>query len=51
VKEGQGFDKHSLSGFWRVSMEDEADLSGAAPRRRPKPDVLAINNRKLGPRR
>jgi methionine-gamma-lyase len=30
-------------------MEDEADLSGAAPRRRPKPDVLAINNRKLRP--
>jgi methionine-gamma-lyase len=30
-------------------MEDEADLSGATPRRRPKPDVLAINNRKLKP--
>jgi methionine-gamma-lyase len=30
-------------------MEDEADLSGATPRRRPKPDVLAINNRRLKP--
>jgi methionine-gamma-lyase len=30
-------------------MEDEADLTGATPRRRPKPDVLAINNRKLRP--
>jgi methionine-gamma-lyase len=30
-------------------MEDESDLSGASPRRRPKPDVLAINNRRLKP--
>jgi methionine-gamma-lyase len=30
-------------------MEDESHLTGAAPRRRPKPDVLAINNRKLKP--
>jgi len=30
-------------------MEDESDLTGTAPRRRPKPDVLAINNRKLRP--
>jgi methionine-gamma-lyase len=30
-------------------MEDEADLSGAAPRRRPKPDVLEIGGRKLNP--
>ena len=30
-------------------MADEAELTGAAPRRRPKPDVLAINNRRLKP--
>jgi methionine-gamma-lyase len=30
-------------------MPDESDLSGASPRRRPKPDVLAINNRRLKP--
>src|SRR4028118_2091294 len=30
-------------------MEDEADITGATPRRRPKPDVLAINNRRLKP--
>jgi methionine-gamma-lyase len=30
-------------------MEDESDLSGAAPRRRPKPDVLEIGGRKLNP--
>ena len=30
-------------------MEDEADLTGAAPRRRPKADVLEIGGRKLNP--
>jgi methionine-gamma-lyase len=30
-------------------MEDESDLSGATPRRRPKPDVLEIGGRKLKP--
>jgi methionine-gamma-lyase len=30
-------------------VEDEADLTGATPRRRPKADVLAINNKKLKP--
>ncbi|HZG46042.1 MAG TPA: aminotransferase class I/II-fold pyridoxal phosphate-dependent enzyme, partial [Allosphingosinicella sp.] len=30
-------------------MEDEADLTGATARRRPKADVLAINNRRLKP--
>ena len=30
-------------------MEDEADLTGATPRRRPKADVLAINNKRLKP--
>src|ERR671919_1272267 len=30
-------------------MEDEADLTGATPRRRPKPDVLEIGGRKLKP--
>ncbi|HEY0445994.1 MAG TPA: cystathionine gamma-synthase family protein [Allosphingosinicella sp.] len=30
-------------------MEDESNLSGAAPRRRPKPDVLEIAGRKLKP--
>ncbi len=30
-------------------MADESELTGAAPRRRPKPDVLAINNRRLKP--
>ena len=30
-------------------MEDEADLSGATPRRRPKKDVLEIGGRKLNP--
>jgi methionine-gamma-lyase len=30
-------------------MEDESDLTGAAPRRRPKPDVLEIGGRKLNP--
>ena len=28
---------------------DESDLTGTTPRRRPKPDVLAIGNRKLKP--
>ena len=28
-------------------MEDESDLTGATPRRRPKPDVLEIGGRKL----
>ena len=30
-------------------MEDEADLTGATPRRRPKPDVLEIGGRRLRP--
>jgi methionine-gamma-lyase len=30
-------------------MTDEAELSGATPRRRPKPDVLEIGGRKLKP--
>src|ERR687890_862036 len=30
-------------------MEDEANLTGATPRRRPKPDVLEIGGRKLNP--
>ncbi len=30
-------------------MEDESDLTGANPRRRPKPDVLEINGRRLKP--
>ena len=30
-------------------MEDESDLTGASPRRRPKSDVLEINGRKLNP--
>lgn len=30
-------------------MEDEADLTGTTPRRRPKPDVLEIGGRKLKP--
>jgi methionine-gamma-lyase len=30
-------------------QEDESDLSGATPRRRPKPDVLEIGGRKLKP--
>ena len=30
-------------------MTDEADLTGASPRRRPKPDILAIDNRRLAP--
>ncbi|HWT11503.1 MAG TPA: cystathionine gamma-synthase family protein [Allosphingosinicella sp.] len=30
-------------------MEDEADLTGATPRRRPKPDVLEIGGRRLKP--
>lgn len=30
-------------------MKDEADLTGATPRRRPKPDVLEIGGRKLQP--
>jgi methionine-gamma-lyase len=30
-------------------MTDESDLSGATPRRRPKPDVLAIGGRRLKP--
>jgi methionine-gamma-lyase len=30
-------------------MEDEADITGATARRRPKADVLAINNRRLKP--
>ncbi len=30
-------------------MEDEADLTGATPRRRPKPSVLEIGGRKLKP--
>jgi len=30
-------------------MEDEADLTGATPRRRPKPDILEIGGRKLKP--
>ncbi|HEX8257964.1 MAG TPA: cystathionine gamma-synthase family protein [Allosphingosinicella sp.] len=30
-------------------MEDESDLTGAAPRRRAKPDVLEIGGRKLNP--
>jgi methionine-gamma-lyase len=30
-------------------MEDEADLSGATPRRRPKPDILEIGGKRLKP--
>lgn len=30
-------------------MKDESDLTGATPRRRPKPDVLEIGGRKLKP--
>jgi methionine-gamma-lyase len=30
-------------------MEDEAQLTGTSPRRRPKPDILAIANRRLSP--
>ncbi|HEV2079193.1 MAG TPA: cystathionine gamma-synthase family protein [Allosphingosinicella sp.] len=30
-------------------MDDEAELTGATPRRRPKPDVLEIGGRKLNP--
>ncbi len=30
-------------------MEDEAELTGATPRRRPKPDVLEIGGRRLKP--
>jgi len=30
-------------------MEDESDLTGATPRRRPKPDVLEIGGRRLKP--
>jgi methionine-gamma-lyase len=30
-------------------MEDESDITGATARRRPKADVLAINNRRLKP--
>ena len=30
-------------------MEDESDLTGTTPRRRPKPDVLEIGGRKLKP--
>jgi len=30
-------------------MQDESDLTGATPRRRPKPDVLEIGGRKLKP--
>ena len=30
-------------------MEDEADLTGTTPRRRPKPDVLEIGGRRLRP--
>jgi methionine-gamma-lyase len=30
-------------------MEDEAELTGATPRRRPKADILEINGRKLKP--
>jgi len=30
-------------------MEDESDLTGATPRRRPKPDVLEIGGRRLRP--
>lgn len=30
-------------------MEDEAELTGATPRRRPRPDVLEIGGRKLKP--
>jgi methionine-gamma-lyase len=30
-------------------MTDESDLTGATPRRRPKPDVLEIGGRKLKP--
>jgi methionine-gamma-lyase len=30
-------------------QEDESDLTGATPRRRPKPDVLEIGGRKLNP--
>ena len=30
-------------------MENEADITGATPRRRPKPDVLEIGGRKLKP--
>ncbi|MFM9976816.1 MAG: cystathionine gamma-synthase family protein [Sphingomonadaceae bacterium] len=30
-------------------MEDEAALTGTTPRRRPKPDILAIANRRLSP--
>ena len=30
-------------------MPDESDLTGTTPRRRPKPDVLAIGNRRLKP--
>ena len=30
-------------------MEDEAELTGATPRRRPKPDILEIDGRRLKP--
>jgi methionine-gamma-lyase len=30
-------------------MEDEAQITGAPARRRPKPDILAIDNRRLAP--
>jgi methionine-gamma-lyase len=32
-----------------ASMQDETDLTGTSPRRRPKPDVLEIGGRKLKP--
>src|SRR6185503_19647991 len=32
-----------------IEMEDESDLTGATPRRRPKPDVLEIGGRRLKP--
>src|SRR4028119_1362275 len=32
-----------------MSNEDESDLSGTTPRRRPKPSVLEVGGRKLKP--
>jgi methionine-gamma-lyase len=32
-----------------MGLENEADLTGATPRRRPKPDILEINGRRLKP--
>jgi methionine-gamma-lyase len=32
-----------------MTMEDEAQITGSPSRRRPKPDILAIDNRRLAP--